>query len=896
MKGKGVVPATGETSGKHPGKGYSEHAFIDKNGVIHTSNVYDAQRALFEDRRVELKQPKMVSTLIKRLGETALEMAEGGGAAPTFNLCNVSIKGTNLFCADQIGIPRVEMPVIRASKTGEFVRHLEKQGYKVTEGREKSANLRASQSELSGEKVAASMHRIEEEGKFYKRIVVSKDDYILDGHHTWAGQLAHDAADNDLENDGRQVKIARIDIGIVDLIKEAEKWTGGAGKKAASEKAKGLSDKMGVWEEEKHPRVEKGAGNAGQFGTVGIPKVWQHAKVIAALTEQRGPKLDPKTIDVGGDEWNKALAVKLERQYQSAKPALNDLLDGYAGRGRDPEEPSNSAWEEPDEDKEYDGPPEPESWDMLSEETQNNIEEAYYDNALSDYVDSENQSWYDNGGALDQAKANLSEDEDWLNETVKDHLDEEDDNGVTTAQDMGLKFTALEISQAIHLNYESDGEGGNDVEVEWDDKLLHSFKKDFEQEGQEQFPGFEKQDYSKLLTDDQREIIAQNIIAAFDKAADKKAGDEEPPDFSDSAKEYMQDNYQNNMSDDEKYEWAKYNTGYIKEAQEEYEKAVEEFEQTGTVAVGVLGIPKKFDPLNTTSGEDYKKTQAIARAMSIDRTMQVLADRKIETNNDEPVSVADVRRLDSRLWTAWKASSTSTEGKLLQVATAAELNGRLNPTTGHGGKVQIDPNGMVKLANEDYPEVGGWAGIRAYVRAKWETTQFLLDKAGLPELKLYRGISVDKDTYKKANEESVNVAGHIHAPSITVVRNGAASTTFNPDVANGWSSNDSRIVLRALVPRTAAISVPAYGINVKSEQEVTELRKRTDEADRVMDMPKFPVDEDGQIEIDILQMEMENDLPHWLDPMLKYSGLHDEDRKRRQIERSNKIMGKSGKK
>jgi hypothetical protein len=30
--------------------------------------------------------------------------------------------------------------------------------------------------------------------------------------------------------------------------------------------------------------------------------------------------------------------------------------------------------------------------------------------------------------------------------------------------------------------------------------------------------------------------------------------------------------------------------------------------------------------------------------------------------------------------------------------------------------------------------------------------------------------------------------------------------------------------------------------------------------------------------------------------MLKYSGLHDEDRKRRQIERSNKIMGKSGKK
>jgi len=39
-------------------------------------------------------------------------------------------------------------------------------------------------------------------------------------------------------------------------------------------------------------------------------------------------------------------------------------------------------------------------------------------------------------------------------------------------------------------------------------------------------------------------------------------------------------------------------------------------------------------------------------------------------------------------------------------------------------------------------------------------------------------------------------------------------------VANDWSSDDTRVVLRAVVPRTAAISVPAYGINVKSEQEV----------------------------------------------------------------------------
>jgi uncharacterized protein len=307
-KGKGVVKATNEKSGEHPGKGYSKDAFVDSNGVIHTTNVYDAQRALFEDRRVDLKQPKQVSTLIKRLGETALEMAEGGSAAPTFNLCNVTIKGTNLFCADQIGIPRVEMPVIRASKTADFVKYLAEQGYAITEGREKAANLRASQSELSGEKVFAAMQRIEQEGKFYKRLVISRDDYILDGHHTWAGQLGHDAADNDLQNDGRRVKIARVDIGIIDLIMEAEKWTGGAGKKAASEKAKGLGDLLAdafrAWNEAAHERVQ-GGSEAGQFGsgtghTLTVQeKSVRAAKALAQREQVRGGTAESATVAHG---------------------------------------------------------------------------------------------------------------------------------------------------------------------------------------------------------------------------------------------------------------------------------------------------------------------------------------------------------------------------------------------------------------------------------------------------------------------------------------------------------------------------------------------------------------------------------------------------------------------
>jgi hypothetical protein len=46
------------------------------------------------------------------------------------------------------------------------------------------------------------------------------------------------------------------------------------------------------------------------------------------------------------------------------------------------------------------------------------------------------------------------------------------------------------------------------------------------------------------------------------------------------------------------------------------------------------------------------------------------------------------------------------------------------------------------------------------------------------------------------------------------------------------------------------------------------------------------------IEIDILDDEMKKGKPHWLDPIEKFKGRHDEDRKRKQIARSNKIMGK----
>jgi hypothetical protein len=192
----------------------------------------------------------------------------------------------------------------------------------------------------------------------------------------------------------------------------------------------------------------------------------------------------------------------------------------------------------------------------------------------------------------------------------------------------------------------------------------------------------------------------------------------------------------------------------------------------------------------------------------------------------EQVPLQTVAKLDKDLWESWKSSSTSQRGILLQVATAEELGGRLNTKTA----TAINPTAARNWADEHFAGVGGYKGIKAYIRAKWETTQYLLDKAGTKELELYRGIDLkrhDAERYAAAVKEKmiarqiITEAGvkYEKLPTLKVDRNGAASTTTDPHVANGWKGEDT-VVLRTLVPRTAAVSIPAYGINIHSEHEV----------------------------------------------------------------------------
>jgi hypothetical protein len=264
----GGAESDGGGKGEHPGEGYSSSARVI-NGVIHTSSVYDAQRALSENRKVELNQPRSVSVLLKRLGEVSKKMIAEGKDAPLFNLCNVSVKGTNLFCADTIGIPRVKMPQLDDDQTKAFVKHLKEMGFKVEKDKVHANHLRATQNELNGVKVAATAEKMRgKEGKISKRLVVSKDDYILDGHHHWAAKVGLDAEDGSLTNDTK-VRVSRVNISITKLLEEAEKFTGGKGKVGVDLKSIGdiISDLVREWDESEHPRDSDGKFAFGSGGS-----------------------------------------------------------------------------------------------------------------------------------------------------------------------------------------------------------------------------------------------------------------------------------------------------------------------------------------------------------------------------------------------------------------------------------------------------------------------------------------------------------------------------------------------------------------------------------------------------------------------------------------------------
>jgi len=202
-----------------------------------------SSKSLSQVTPVERQQ---ISTIIDKLAELGNQAKQKGEKAPNFNLCQVSIPGTNLYCDGNKGIERADMPQFKGTpqpgspadklpkdESGEadteefFKQMLNKKGIKVSEPTAVPPDrLKATQSELVGVKVAGMSKVLDDPnhpayGKITAPIYVSNDGYVLDGHHRWAAVVAHNAANPDKQI---PMNVRVIDEPIVPLVKRSNEF------------------------------------------------------------------------------------------------------------------------------------------------------------------------------------------------------------------------------------------------------------------------------------------------------------------------------------------------------------------------------------------------------------------------------------------------------------------------------------------------------------------------------------------------------------------------------------------------------------------------------------------------------------------------------------------------
>ena len=198
------------------------------------------------------------NTDIQKVKQIVADAKAKGEKAPNINLCQITVPGTNLYCDDNLGIPRAEMPQFKGraiegsraanmpvDKDGEvdtepvFKEMLKQKGITVVQTEVPADKLKATQSELVGAKVVGMMGALEENPEHEKitaPIYVSRDGYVIDGHHRWAAIAAYNAANPDKQI---PMKVQVIDQDIKDAIPMCNQFAediGIAAKKADANK------------------------------------------------------------------------------------------------------------------------------------------------------------------------------------------------------------------------------------------------------------------------------------------------------------------------------------------------------------------------------------------------------------------------------------------------------------------------------------------------------------------------------------------------------------------------------------------------------------------------------------------------------------------------------------
>jgi uncharacterized protein (DUF1015 family) len=110
---------------------------------------------------------------------------------------------------DTLGIMRDKMPQVRSKDYDELIVHLKKNGVRVQRKTVKANTLKATQSDFNVDKIVDKISKIRTLGKA-KPLIVSSDNYIIDGHHRWLAA----------KNVGGSIDIMQSNVKVKELLKQ----------------------------------------------------------------------------------------------------------------------------------------------------------------------------------------------------------------------------------------------------------------------------------------------------------------------------------------------------------------------------------------------------------------------------------------------------------------------------------------------------------------------------------------------------------------------------------------------------------------------------------------------------------------------------------------------------
>jgi len=214
-----------------------------------------------------------------------------------------------------LGITRDKMPQVDEKDYPEYFAYLKEKGITLKKGKEDPNNLKPIQKEFAKIGVEKSLDKMLAQKDKAKFIIVSKDDYIVDGHHRWLAA----------KNGRQQLNVMRANVNMKELLKATNEFP-----KTTFKSIKNVVKNMQEVRQDSDIKDKKGTQPAKYYASdADGDKMSKSTKEKRAAYFAKGGSKKPAPGDKGKKTRESEHTKKYRQMFGETKPCW----DGYTQQG-----------------------------------------------------------------------------------------------------------------------------------------------------------------------------------------------------------------------------------------------------------------------------------------------------------------------------------------------------------------------------------------------------------------------------------------------------------------------------------------------------------------------------------------------------------------------------------